>query len=77
MTLLQQTCYDMLSSQDQLQQLFNIHRAQLADRWPSGMVERLSVAIATARHQEFLQVCGQCLQRHPAANDATTLPGAA
>lgn len=77
MTPLQQTCADMLTSQDRLQQLFKVHRAQLAGRWPSGMVERLSVAIGIAGHREYLQVCGQCMQRYPSANDATTFPGAA
>lgn len=76
MTHLQQTCADMLTSQEKLQQLFNVHRAQLAGRWPSGTLERMSVAIATARHRENLQVCGQCLQRHPAANDEP-VPGEA
>jgi hypothetical protein len=77
MTHLQQTCADMVSSQENLRKLLQVNRAQLAGRWPNSLVDRLSVAIGIARHSEYLEVCGKSLLRHPAANDSTILPGAA
>lgn len=77
MTHLQQTCADMVSSQETLQSLFKVRRAQLAGKWDTSREAALRIELATETHRNFIGVCAKCLQRHPAANDATTLPGAA
>ena len=77
MTHLQQTCAGMVSSQETLQSLFSIRRAQLAGKWDNSRAAALQVELATETHLNFIRVMGKCLQRYPAANDATTLPGAA
>lgn len=77
MTNLQQTCAAMLHSQETLQQLFNIRRAQLIGKWNNARAGVLQVELATETHRNFIRVMGKCLQRYPAANDSTTLPGAA
>lgn len=77
MTLLQHACADMVDSQDQLQRLHGFERARLAGRFKTlpGMVE--GIRHARVIHESELARCAYILQRHPAANDATTLPGAA
>lgn len=76
MTHLQQTCADMLASQQQLQRLHAYNRALRREpKAPSALHEQ--VRHATAVHTEFLAVCGKALMRHHAANDAVNLPGAA
>lgn len=77
MTHLQQTCAGMLHSQETLQQLLNIRRAQLIGKWNNTRAAVLQIELATETHRNFIRVMGKCLQRYQAANDATTLPGAA
>ncbi len=75
MTHLQQTCSDMVHSQEQLQTLHRIARHGLHQ--PQDKLLREQLRHATAVHTGYLEICGKALQRYPAANDATTLPGAA
>lgn len=77
MTLLQQVCADMVASQDQLERLHGFERARLAGRFKTqpGMVE--DIHHARVIHESELARCAYILQRHPAANDAVNLPGAA
>ncbi|GEM_PF-6191855 len=77
MTHLQQTCAGMLQSQETLQSLHSIRRAQLAGKWNNRRADVLQVELATETHSNFIRVMGVCLQRYPAANDSTILPGAA
>jgi hypothetical protein len=78
MTHLQQTCADMLASQDQLQRLHTFDRQLRREPPAKNSALRLQVQYATAVHTTFLaNTCALRLQRHQAANDATILPGAA
>lgn len=77
MTHLKQTCSDMVHSQETLQRLYSVRRAQLAGRWDNSRMATQQVDYATETHRNFIGVMSKCLLRYPAANDATTLPGAA
>lgn len=77
MTHLQQTCADMLNSQEQLQRLHGFDRARLAGRFKTlpGMVEGLRHAQVI--HESELARCAYILAAgFPAANDEP-VPGAA
>ena len=67
----------MLASQEKLQELYIIRTLQLAGRWPNSPIDLLRNAVAVETHREFIGLMSRCLTQHPAANDATTLPGAA
>lgn len=76
MTLLQQVCTDMVTSQDQLERLHSFERARCAGfKTLPGFVEDLHHIRVI--HESELARCAYILQRHPAANDAVNLPGAA
>lgn len=76
MTHLQQTCADMVASQEQLQRLYAFERRVCQEPVPQTMF-RAQLRYGIAVHTEFLSVCAKALQRHPAANDATILPESA
>lgn len=78
MTHLQQTCDDMLRSQDQLERLHGFERARLAGRFKTlpGMVE--GIHHARVIHESELARCGYLLARHfQAANDPAPTNGEA
>lgn len=77
MTLLQQTCTDMVTSQDQLQRLHHFERARRAGRFKTlpGMVE--GIHHARVIHESELARCAHILAAgFPAANDEP-VPGEA
>lgn len=77
MTHLQQTCADMLNSQEHLQRLHGFNRARLAGRFKTlpGMVEGLRHARVI--HESELARCAYILAAgFPAANDEP-VPGEA
>lgn len=76
MTLLQQTCYDMLSSQERLQVVYAAEHSLRRSNAPAEVRE--SVRQAKVFNERLGRLSSDMLAvNFPAANDATTLPGAA
>lgn len=73
MTHLQQTCADMVASQEQLQRLYKFESSlpRTGDGRTLAMVHS-----AQQTHEYNLKVMGAALQLHPAANDEP-VPGEA